>query len=274
MSLMGVDVGTTGVKAVIFSADGALLGIGYREYPLLYPGPPGWVELDSERIWQATKEAIRQAVAHAGNRDPVEAIAISSMGETAVPLDTGGKPLMNAIANLDTRAVAQAQRLEQRLGQQRVFALTGHPIHPMYSVPKLMWLKDERPELFARLWKFLCAQDFTAFRLGARDPAIDWSLASRTMGFDVVRKVWCAEVMQAAELSETLWAKPLPGGKPSAMLTVGLPTNSVCLQASSSQRAGTTNLAVAWVRASCGKVWRWTPSGRWIASPSPSPNPS
>jgi xylulokinase len=213
MSLMGVDVGTTGVKAVIFNADGVILGVGYREYPLIYPGLPGWVELDSEQVWQATKDAIRQALAQAGNRDPVEAIAISSMGETAVPLDTGGKPLMNAIANLDTRAVAQAQRLEQRLGQQRVFALTGHPIHPMYSVPKLMWLKDERPELFARLWKFLCAQDFTAFRLGARDPAIDWSLASRTMGFDVVRKVWCAEVMQAAELSETLWAKPLPAGE-------------------------------------------------------------
>jgi Sugar (pentulose and hexulose) kinases len=116
MSLMGVDVGTTGVKAVIFNADGVILGVGYREYPLIYPGLPGWVELDSEQVWQATKDAIRQALAQAGNRDPVEAIAISSMGETAVPLDTGGKPLMNAIANLDTRAVAQAQRLEQRWG--------------------------------------------------------------------------------------------------------------------------------------------------------------
>lgn len=214
MSLMGVDVGTTGVKAVVFNAGGEMLGQGYREYPLIHPGPPGWVELDSERIWQATKDAIREAVAKAGSGDPVEAIAISSMGETAVPLDADGQPLMNAIANLDTRATEQARQLEQTLGQQRVFSLTGHPIHPMYTVPKLMWLKDNRPEVFGQLWKFLCAQDFTAFRLGAKDPAIDWSLASRTMGFDVVGKRWCGEVLQAAGLTEDVWAKPLPSGEP------------------------------------------------------------
>ncbi|GBC97742.1 Autoinducer-2 kinase [bacterium HR17] len=244
MSLLGVDVGTTGVKAVVFNADGVILGSGYREYPLLYPGPAGWVELDSEQVWQATKDAIRQAVAQAGNRDPVEALAISSMGETAVPLDADGNPLMNAIANLDTRAVAQAQRLEQTLGQHRVFALTGHPVHPMYSVPKLMWLKEERPSLFARLWKFLCAQDFSAFRLGIKDPAIDWSLASRTMGFDVVRKVWCSEVLQAAGLSENLWAKPLPAGEaigtidPKVADELGLPRTVVIATGGHDQPCG------------------------------------
>lgn len=244
MSLMGVDVGTTGVKAVIFNADGEILGQGYREYPLIHPGPSGWVELDSWQIWQATKEAIREAVAKAGNYDPVEAIAVSSMGETVVPLDENGDALMNAIANLDTRAVAQAQRLEQTIGQQRVFSLTGHPIHPMYTVPKLMWVKDERSEVFKRVWKFLCAQDFTAFRLGAKDPAIDWSLASRTMGFDVVQKRWCAEVMQAAGLSEEVWAKPLPSGEaistidPKVADELGLPHDVVLATGGHDQPCG------------------------------------
>ncbi len=214
MSLMGVDVGTTGVKAVVFSEEGEVLGQGYYEYPLLYPGPPGWVELDSEQIWQATKAAIRDAVAQAGSNDPVEAIAVSSMSETVVPLDEQGRPLMNAIANLDTRPVAQAQRLEQAMGQWRVFSITGHPIHPMYTVPKLMWLKDERPELFPRVWKFLCVQDFISFCLTSGEPKIAWSMAARTIGFDVVRKEWSSEILTAAGLREEMLPRPSPSGEP------------------------------------------------------------
>jgi xylulokinase len=214
MSLMGVDTGTTGVKAVIFNEDGEILGQSYREYPLIYPGPSGWVELDAEQIWGATKAAISEAVAQAGGSDPVEAIAVSSMGETVTPVDANGHTLMNAIANLDTRPVRQAQQLEETLGQWRVFSLTGHPIHPMYTVPKLMWLKEERPEIFAKTWKFLCIQDFVSFRLGAKDPAIDWSLASRTMGFDVVQKRWCREVLEAAGIDESMLPRPMPSGEP------------------------------------------------------------
>lgn len=214
MSLMGVDVGTTGVKAVVFREDGTQLGQGYYEYPLIYPGPLGWVELDSEQIWQATKKAIRDAVAQGGTDDPVEAIAVSSMSETVVPLDEQGRPLMNAIANLDTRPVAQAQRLEQTLGQWQVFSITGHPIHPMYTVPKLMWLQEERPELFARVWKFLCIQDFISFRLSAGEPKMSWSIAARTIGFDVVRKQWSPQVLQAAGLSEDLLPQTSPSGEP------------------------------------------------------------
>ncbi len=221
MSLMGVDVGTTGVKAVIFRESGEILGQGYYEYPLIHPGLPGWVELDSEQIWEATKAAIRDAVAQAGNRDPVKAIAISSMGETVVPLDANGKPLMNAIANLDTRPHAQAQRLEQTLGQWQVFSVTGHPIHPMYTVPKLMWLREERPQIFERVWKFLCVQDLISFWLGG-EPVISWSMAARTMGFDVVRKVWSGKVLSAAGLTEAQLPRPSPSGEPIGTLRPSL----------------------------------------------------
>lgn len=214
MSLMGVDTGTTGVKAVIFNEEGKILAQSYREYPLIYPGPAGWVEIDAERIWEATKEAISEAVTKAEDSDPVEAIAVSSMSETVVPVDKDGRTLMNAIANLDTRPIKQAKRLKELLGQWRVFSLTGHPIHPMYTVPKLMWLKEERPEILAKVWKFLCIQDFISFRLGAKDPATDWSMASRTLGFNVTQKRWCSEVLEAVGLSEDLLPRPLPAGEP------------------------------------------------------------
>ncbi|MCS7263582.1 MAG: FGGY family carbohydrate kinase [Armatimonadetes bacterium] len=214
MSLMGIDTGTTGVKAVIFNEEGKILAQSYREYPLIYPGPAGWVELDAQQIWEATKEAISEAVTMAGKSDPVEAIAVSSMSETVVPVDKDGRTLMNAIANLDTRPIKQSKRLEEILGQWRVFSLTGHPIHPMYTVPKLMWLRDERPEIFAKVWKFLCIQDFVSFRLSSKDTAIDWSMASRTLGFDVIQKRWCQEVLEAAGLSEKMLPPTLPSGEP------------------------------------------------------------
>ncbi|MCS7192744.1 MAG: FGGY family carbohydrate kinase, partial [Armatimonadetes bacterium] len=214
MSLMGVDAGTTGVKAVIFNDEGEILAQSYREYPLIYLEHAGWVELDAEQIWEATKEAISEAVAIAGKSDPVQALAVSSMGETVVPVDNDGCTLTNAIANLDTRPIKQAKHLEETLGQWQVFSLTGHPIHPMYTLPKLIWLCEERTDIFLKTWKFLCAQDFISFRLGAKEPAIDWSLASRTMGFDVLRKRWCKEILEAAGLREDLLPRALPAGEP------------------------------------------------------------
>ncbi len=214
MSLMGVDLGTTGVKAVIFNEDGRILGTGYREYRLIYPGPSGWVELDPEELWAATFLAIRQASVQAGSSDPVEALSVSSMGETFLPIGRDGKPLTNAIANLDTRAGKEAQFIKETIGELKVFQKTGHPVHPMYTFPKALWLKDNQKEVFAKTLKFLCGEDFLLYRLGADGAVTDWSLASRTMGFDVVSCTWWSELCQTLGLDVAMWSEPLPSGQP------------------------------------------------------------
>ncbi|MCS7223242.1 MAG: FGGY family carbohydrate kinase [Armatimonadetes bacterium] len=219
MSLMGVDLGTTGVKAVIFNEEGRILGSGYREYRLIYPGPSGWVELDPEEMWAATVLAIRQASLQAGSSDPVQALAVSSMGETFVPIGKDGQALRNAIANLDTRASLQARFIEDRFGGLTVFQKTGHPIHPMYTLPKILWLKENQPQIVARTWKFLCGEDFLLYRLGASEAVTDWTLASRTMGFDVVGKNWWSELRGALGIDEALLPQPLPSGRPVGTLT-------------------------------------------------------
>src|SRR5690242_10842165 len=111
MSLLGIDVGTTGTKAIVFRAeDGALLGSGYREYPLLTPRP-GWLELDPNLVWARVREAVREAVSQAGPRDPVQSLAVSAQGEAVVPLSPDGGVLANSPVTFDNRTVGQADGL-------------------------------------------------------------------------------------------------------------------------------------------------------------------
>jgi xylulokinase len=210
MSLLGIDVGTTGAKAIVFGLDGAVLGQGYREYPHIFP-QPGWVEMDSDEVWSATKEAIAEAVSRAGRRDQVKALAVSSQGEGITPIGADGAALANTIVSFDSRTTAQSQWWERQFGKRKLFEITGLPLSPMYSINKIMWWRDNQPEVFARAWKFLCYEDFTAFRLGA-EPTIDYSLAGRTMAFDVRSQRWCDEILAAAGVEPARLAAVAPSG--------------------------------------------------------------
>ena len=209
MSLMGIDVGTTGCKAAVFSLDGELLALAYREYPLVHP-KPGFTELDPELIWASVAEVIREANAGLA-ADPAQALAVSCQGEAVVPVDTAGSALGNFIVTFDHRTRPQAEWWEATVGSRALFAMTGMPLHPMYSICKILWIRDNAPELFARTRRFLCVEDFINLRL-AGEPVIDWSLAGRTMAFDVRKHRWSTEVLRWAGLSEDLLARPLSSG--------------------------------------------------------------
>ena len=210
MSLLGIDVGTTGCKAIVFRLDGEILGQGYREYPHSFPRP-GWVEMDSNEVWSATKNAISEAVSRAGARDPVKALAVSSQGEGVTPIGPDGEALAATIVSFDNRTTAQSEWWDQRMGKRKLFAITGQPLHPMYSINKIMWWRDNEPEVFARARKFLCYEDFTVFRLGA-EPVIDYSLAARTMAFNVRAESWSQEVLSAAGVEPERLAVIAPSG--------------------------------------------------------------
>src|SRR3569623_2014920 len=98
MSLMGIDVGTTGCKAIVFAENGCMLGCGYQEYPLYTP-QPGWAELDARLVWEAVRKSVREAVAQAGSHDPVRAISVSSQGEAVTPLSREGEVLGPSIVS-------------------------------------------------------------------------------------------------------------------------------------------------------------------------------
>jgi len=206
---MGLDIGTTGTKAVIFDEEGEILSQSYREYTLLQPNP-GWLELDPAQVWESVQTVIREAVK--GNKgSPVKAMATSALGEAVTPIDKDGNPLYNTIIAMDIRAIPQSEWLGEKIGKKRLFEITGMPLHPMYSINKILWFKENMPDVYKSTWKFLCWEDLFSLRLGLR-PVIDYSLASRTMVFDIIKKRWSEEIMEVAGLEDKQFAEVRPSG--------------------------------------------------------------
>src|SRR5207253_2402017 len=126
MSLLGIDIGTTGCKAIVFRVDGQVLGHAYREYPLIHPRE-GWAELDPEGVWASVSEAVGQAVDRAGPGDPVKALATSVQGEAVTPVARDGTILANSPVTFDGRTVPYVEEWEKKVGREEIFRITGMP---------------------------------------------------------------------------------------------------------------------------------------------------
>ncbi len=209
MSFLGIDVGTTGCKAVAFDEDGRLLAAAYREYPLHFPRP-GWIELDSNRVMKSVRETVRETAAKT-RKDPVRALAVSAQGEAVTPVGKDGKYLHNAIVTFDARTAPLVGWWDKRIPRRRLYEISGMPLHGMYTASKILWWKRERPDVFRRAARFLCCEDLLFQALGL-EPAIDASLASRTMLYDIDRGTWSPELLKIAGIEEGRLAKVLPSG--------------------------------------------------------------
>jgi len=161
--LLGIDVGTTALKAAIVDAEGDMLGAGVATYSPP-SGAPG-VERDAHEYWQAVGIAVRGALATAGDADEIAALAISSQGETLVAVDRHGRPTRNAIVWLDNRAVEEAEMVAQALGEE-VYARTGQPeVVPTWPAAKILWIRQHEPGVFAATDAFLLLEDYLVSRL-------------------------------------------------------------------------------------------------------------
>lgn len=210
MSLLGVDVGTTGTKAVAFDLDGNILASAYREYPLLHP-KPGYVEVDAEEMWQKVRAVIGEAAHAVKGRDPVEALAVSSLGEGVGAYDKERRPLTNTVTALDARGAAQCRWLEDRLGREHLYHLTGQPCHCSFTINRILWWRNHEPEVYRKAWKFLCCEEMVYARLGL-EAVTDYSIATRTMCFDLRALQWSEEILKAADLCEEQFARVAPSG--------------------------------------------------------------
>jgi len=209
MSVLGLDIGTTGCKAVVFAEDGGILSSAYEEYPLLFPRP-GWAEIDSGAIWAAVQRVVAQAAG--GSPDKVKALSVSCFGESFMPVGKDGEPLYNTILSFDNRAEAQAQQLSGKLGRREIFHLTGMPQHSSYTVNKVMWLRDHEPSVFRKTWKFLLWEDFFFLKLGL-EPKIDYSLIGRTLALNVRTRQWAEPVFAASGLAPSMFGTPCASGE-------------------------------------------------------------
>lgn len=210
MSLLGIDIGSSSCKGVVFSVySGQELAIQSQCYPTVRTDP-GRAEMDAAVFRDAVFSIIQQ-LSEQVTDDPIEGIAISSHGETIIPVDINGNATGPAIMNSDNRAVAEAQRWHTTFGREQIYAITGLPLHAMFSLNKIMWIKQHDPALYARSDKFLSVGDYILVQLGL--PAYtDYSLASRTMAFDIRNLRWSDEILDHCGIPKEKLAIPVPAG--------------------------------------------------------------
>ena len=210
MSLLGVDVGTTGCKAAAFSEkEGRLLASAYEEYDVKRPRP-GRAELDAVEVWSKVKRVI-VAVAASTAADPIRALAVSSLGEAAVPVTADRQVLGPSILHFDTRGEEYLKGLGSVLEEERLYRINGNTLGNHYGLTKLQWVQEHQPELYERAHKFLLWGSFISFMLGA-EPVADYSLANRTLLFDMDQRAWSEEILEHARLDQVKLPQTAPSG--------------------------------------------------------------
>lgn len=210
MSLLGLDIGTTGCKAAIFSEAGQLIGYCFKEYGYSCPHPK-WAEQDPLEVMAAVKEVIRGAAASMRSNDPVTVVGLSVQGDAIISVDSHMNVLYPAILGMDARTEEECRWLEENLGARHIFRHTGMPVHPLNALTKIMWIKNNRPDVFEKTWKFLHYEEFVLAMLGG-EPSVDLSMASRTMAFDIAAGGWSSSVLDAVGISREKLARVVPSG--------------------------------------------------------------
>jgi len=199
--LVGLDVGTTGVKALAVSPEGEVLARVEEAYPLVTP-QPGWAEEDPEDWWRATEAALADLVA-----PDLAGVGLTGQMHGLVVLDERERVLRPAILWNDQRTAAECDEIEERLGLRRLVELTGNRALPGFTAPKLLWLRRHEPEVYGRIAQVLLPKDFVRLRLTG-ERAIDVTDASGTLLFDVARRRWSDEVLAALEIPHE-WLPPV-----------------------------------------------------------------
>ena len=206
MQLAGLDIGTSGCKITVFEQDGTMLGRIYKDYPVSRTSSEH--EIDAAHIWRTVSEVMTKA---AEEYTDIAGIGIASFGETFVLLDENDCPICNSMIYTDPRGEEECQYITNVVGKEKLSRITGLNPHAMYSIPKLMWIKNNRPELYQKTAKIFLIGDYVIYMLTGK-AQIDYSLASRTMAFDINKLEWSGEIMQAARIDTALFSNPVAVG--------------------------------------------------------------
>lgn len=219
MALLGLDVGSTGCKAIVFDDKGDILGEGFREYAI-ETDRTGKAEQDAEAIWKITEEVLKQAVAASG-RVGIKALAVSVQGDSSIPVDRNWTALAPAILGMDYRPAGVAEKLADKLGDFLLFERTGMRPHPINAAVKTAWLRENNPEVYERSWKIVTYADFILGKLGS-EPVIDLTMASRTGVFDLKSREWSEELIRGFGLDRDKFSQALPSGTVAGRIDPGV----------------------------------------------------
>jgi xylulokinase len=202
--MMGVDVGTTGTRAIIVRPDGHVVAAALADHQPMRMAQPGWAEQDPEDWWQAAVSAIRSAVKQAELKgSDIAAVGLSGQMHGVVLLDNTRSVLRPSLIWCDQRSQAQCDWITNKVGASRLIQLTSNPALTGFSAPKILWVRDHEPKIYERAAHFLLPKDFVRFRLTG-EFATDVSDASGTLLFDVTHRRWSNEMLAALEMDEKI----------------------------------------------------------------------
>jgi xylulokinase len=209
-TFLGIDTSTTATKAILIEQNGQVVAVASSEYAYQTPHPL-WSEQSPELWWQATCQSIRLVL----SQSRVEPSEVSGIGLTGqmhglTPLDEDGEVLRPAILWNDQRTAAECDQIRQILGKSRLIQITGNDALTGFTAPKILWMKNQEPGLYARLGHILLPKDYVRFKLTG-DYATDRAGASGTILFDLAQRDWSAEVLEALDIQPE-WLPPTHEG--------------------------------------------------------------
>jgi xylulokinase len=208
--LLGIDMGTTHIKVATFDFRGNLQTLEMARTKTVALDA-GQAMYEPNEIWETVTSLVRKTTAQLPPRSKIHSVSVASMGEAGLLLDEDGAPLTPIIPWFDERSKEVMDAWYDLISPAQCFGITGLNYNHIYSLFKILWLKKNQPEIFGRAAKWLCLPDYIYFRL-TKQFATDYSIASRTMLFDVQEKKWSNTLLNLAELDESLLPEPCPSG--------------------------------------------------------------
>ena len=209
MLLTGLDVGTTGVKAAVFDETGEMKGYGFEEYEVVC-AKPGWAEQDAERVFMAACRVMGEAAKQSGGE--IVAIGLSVQGDAVIAVDEDYHPVAPVQLGMDYRCQRESEAFSEEFGEERLFQKTGMRPHPLNSLCKIRNFVQATPEVDHRAARYMTYSDYMLSRLGADEPVIDHTMATRTMGMDLKTLDWDDALIKAAGVDRSRLSKPMPSG--------------------------------------------------------------
>lgn len=213
MKIGGLDIGTTGCKLTIFDAKGKQIDAAYQSYTIMRTGDKH--EIDASALMNAVYKVIREL---ALKYNDIAGIGVTSFGESFVLTDEKGIPLSLSMLYTDPRGKEECQKLCSQLTIDKITSITGLYPHEMYSISKIMWIKKHQPDIYAHTKHIFLIEDFVVFNLTG-NAQIDYSLAARTMAFDINLLAWSEKIFSTADIDVSLMSKSVASGTSAGKIT-------------------------------------------------------
>jgi len=211
--LVGIDLGSTSLKAVVYDLDGNAAAKASRPTERFNPDPehPDWVVWKPEQIWGGTCEALNEAIAKLDDPAAIKAVAVTGMGMDGVPMTSDGQWLYPFISWHCPRTQPQHKWWLENIGQEKQFAISGNPVWPINTALRLLWMREHEPAILDKAHKWLLIEDFVNFML-CGEFATDYSMASNTLLFDQRTRTYSDELLRLSGIERRLLPDPRPSG--------------------------------------------------------------